>query len=145
MFIFRTKSNLPWMHSPMKISMNCYVLKKIVLTLLAISLLTIIITSVSAQCIPTPPCGTPGRTPGFWKHNIGVYLGLRNGNYSSPWEEFDKELWPVFLEYLATEIPIDLLDAYNILNTGGGGAIAEARHATADLFNAAAGLTTLYD
>ena len=31
---------------------------------------------------PTP-CGcVPGRTPGYWKHQIKVYMGYTNGEYS---------------------------------------------------------------
>ena len=44
------------------------------------------ITSVYAQVIPNPfPCGScreRGFTPGFWKHNLKVYLG-GPGHYSA--------------------------------------------------------------
>lgn len=45
------------------------------------------ITSAYAQVLPDPfPCGScrePGFTPGFWKHNLRVYLELTNGKYSA--------------------------------------------------------------
>ena len=89
-------------------------LKKLTLSLLAISVVILMTTSVYAQ-IPDPPtlCGCPpdGFTPGFWKHNIRVYLDLTNGKYnafgSGPREG----------EKLTDETMENLLDAIN-LETG---------------------------
>lgn len=86
-----------------------------------------------------------GLSPGFWKHNIGVYLGYKNGAYSSPYEGFDKTTMPDFLDALAAAIPVDLEDAYAVLSTGGGGAIAQARLDMANAFNAAAGFQPYVD
>jgi hypothetical protein len=77
----------------------------------------------------------PGLSPGFWKHNIGVYLGLKKGAYSSPYEGFDRSTMPTFLESLG----IDLEDAFAALSARGGGAIAQARLDMANALNAAAG------
>jgi len=83
----------------------------------------------------------PGLSPGFWKHNIGVYLGERNGAYSSPYEGFDKTTMPTFL----LDLGIDLNEAYTALNTGGGGAAAQGRLDTANALNAAAGFLPYSD
>ena len=83
----------------------------------------------------------PGLSPGFWKHNIGVYLGLRNGHFSSPYEGFDKSTMPTFLMGLG--IPLE--EAYQALNTGGGGAVAQARLDMANALNAAAGFLPYSD
>ena len=67
-------------------------MKKLTITLLAITATILMITSVYAipptappPDLPEPPtCGTcSGFTPGFWKHNIKVRLGLTNGKYSA--------------------------------------------------------------
>jgi len=60
-------------------------MKKTLIAILAVAFVALMITNVYAPCIPTPPCicGCPGFTPGFWKHNIKVYLGLTNGAYSA--------------------------------------------------------------
>jgi hypothetical protein len=47
------------------------------------------VTNVYAISIPCPPInceGCPGLTPGFWKHNIQVYLGLTKGAYSAAYD-----------------------------------------------------------
>jgi len=63
-------------------------MKKALIGMLAVTFVALMMTSAYAQCIPipTPPyceCDCPGFTPGFWKHNIEVYLGLTNGAYSA--------------------------------------------------------------
>lgn len=48
--------------------------------------LVILLPTVAAVSVPPPPCCSccaPGFTPGFWKHNIEVYLGDTNGAYSA--------------------------------------------------------------
>ena len=78
---------------------------------------------------------SPGFTPGFWKHNIGVYLGINNGNYSAfeggPLDgvKCDASVLGVFSNDF-------LQNAYNTLSKGGGGAIAQARADMANYFNA---------
>ncbi len=83
----------------------------------------------------------PGLSPGFWKHNIGVYLELRNGAYSSPYEGFDKSTMPTFLVGLG----IDLNEAYTALTTMGGGSAAQGRIDMANALNAAAGFLPYSD
>jgi hypothetical protein len=85
-----------------------------------------------------------GLSPGFWKHNIGVRLGLRNGAYSSPYEGFGP-ITTEFLNGLALPAPWTLQTAYNVLNTGGGGAVAQARLDMANIFNTAAGFGMYVD
>lgn len=88
-----------------------------------------------------PEEGPPGFTPGFWKHNIGVYLGLNNGNYSAfRGGSLDGiKLTAAMLEGYAATIGVTLQHAYDVLSMGGGGAIAQARIDMANAFNAAAG------
>jgi hypothetical protein len=61
-------------------------MKKALISMLAVAFAALMITSASAQlpCIPTP-CTVcyPGYTPGFWKHDIEVYLGLSKGSYNA--------------------------------------------------------------
>jgi len=61
--------------------------KKIVTGIVAVAFVALMITSAYAQLpttIPTP-CYVcyPGFTPGFWKHDIEVYLGLDKGGKGS--------------------------------------------------------------
>jgi len=63
-------------------------MKKTLISIAAIAFIALMITSAYAQVvIPEPDfCGCPrpcGFTPGFWKHNIQVYLGETNGEYSA--------------------------------------------------------------
>ena len=60
-------------------------MKKTLLSIVAVAFVALMITSVYAT-IPPPdfPCGRcPGFTPGFWKHNIKVRLGLTDGAYNA--------------------------------------------------------------
>ncbi len=91
----------------------------------------------------TVPTLGPGLTPGFWKHNIGIFLGIRNGAYSNSGSSIvnavGMEAWLGSLGFSEAE----LLDFYNALNTQGGGAAGAAlRQGTANIFNALAGLST---
>jgi len=86
-------------------------------------------------------CAGPGLSPGFWKHNVGVYLGLRNGAYSDPVNSpvVSKRTMGTWLHANWTDA--QLLALYNDLNTQGGGAAGAAtRVAAANVFNAAADL-----
>lgn len=82
-----------------------------------------------------------GFTPGFWKHNIGVALGYNPGAYSAfsggPLDGV--HLTEAMLQGYATTVGVTFQQAYNVLSTGGGGAIAQARIDMANAFNAAAG------
>lgn len=91
-----------------------------------------------------PGTGGPGLTPGFWKHNVGVYLGLKNGNYSDPINSpfVTKDTMGEWLDAGWTDA--QLLALFNDMNTQGGGALGAAtRNNAANVFNAAAGLTPL--
>jgi len=104
----------------------------------------------------TIPCEGPGLTPGFWKHNVGIYLtsigtltgkDAVNGAYSDPVNS------PVVNKdnmgtWLASLTPAQLggktlLQLYTEMKTKGGGAAgAETRQGAANVFNALAGLST---
>jgi hypothetical protein len=89
---------------------------------------------------PTPPpCGEPGLSPGFWKHNVGVYLGYSPGSYSDPVGStvVSKGTMGDWLGSLG----LDLEALYEDLSTRGGGAAGAAtRVGAANVFNALAGL-----
>ena len=95
----------------------------------------------------------PGLSPGFWKHNVGVYLTeigtlqdkhAVNGAYSDPTNSpvVNKESMSAWLGGLG----LDLEALYNGLNTKGGGAEGAAtRVNAANVFNALAGLSDYED
>ncbi|MEM2129208.1 MAG: SdrD B-like domain-containing protein [Candidatus Bathyarchaeia archaeon] len=90
----------------------------------------------------------PGLTPGFWKHNVGVYLGLQKGEYSDPVNSpiVTKDTMGSWLASLDNMYggSLDLIDLYNKLCTKGGGAIgAQIRNDAANVFNNLAGLAPL--
>lgn len=62
-------------------------MKKTLISIAAVAFVALMITNAYAViCVTTPPHCTlrcPGLTPGFWKHNIEVYLGYTNGAYSA--------------------------------------------------------------
>ena len=60
-------------------------MKKTLTGIVAVAFVAMMITNAYAQCVPTPPCicGCPGLTPGFWKHNIQVYLDDDSIGYSA--------------------------------------------------------------
>ena len=93
-------------------------------------------------------CQGPGLTPGFWKHNVGVYLGLKNGAYSDPVNSpvVTKDTMGDWLAGLDSNNggPLDLLSLFNAMSTKGGGAAGAAtRNNAANVFNALAGLAPL--
>jgi len=61
-------------------------MKKTLIGIVAVAFVALMIANAYAQCIPAPPlceCMPPGFTPGFWKHDIEVRLGLTNGAYNA--------------------------------------------------------------
>jgi len=92
----------------------------------------------------------PGLTPGFWKHNVGVYLTAQsyddvhvNGAYSNPTGStiVTKDTMATFLSAWTNAELYDLwLDMSTI---GGGAAGAATRNNAANVFNEAAGLLDL--
>jgi len=110
--------------------------KKIVMGIAAVALLSVMVANAYA-------CVGPGLSPGFWKHNVGVKLGLENGAYSDPGvtgppTPVSKETMGTWLDMWSTA---ELTALYNDLNTKGGGAAGAAtRVAAANVFNAAADL-----
>ncbi len=89
----------------------------------------------------------PGFTPGFWKHNIGIAIGEANGAYSAfqggPLD--GQKCSATLLNNLAAIVGVSLEEAYEVMSTGGGGAIAQARIDMANAFNAAAGYGPFQD
>lgn len=87
---------------------------------------------------------SPGLTPGFWKHNVGVFLELANGAYSDPVgaTTVTKATMGAWLDAGWTNA--ELLALYNAMSTiGGGAAGAATRNNAANVFNEAAGLADL--
>ena len=89
-------------------------------------------------------CIGDGLSPGFWKHNVGVKLELKNGAYSDPpvysgqTPLVTKDTIGTWLDQWTTA---ELTALYNELNTKGGGAAGAAiRVGAADVFNLAADL-----
>lgn len=68
-------------------------MKKTLISIVAVTFIALMIANVYARAparttmVPVPPlpcgCYCAGLTPGFWKHNIQVYLELTNGAYSA--------------------------------------------------------------
>ncbi len=107
-------------------------MKKILLGVAVAALLALLVGNVYAQCCP---CGF---TPGFWKHNIGVYLDYANGAFSAfEGGPLDGEKCNIFLDTIAGSVDLEAL--YVTMSTGGGGAIAQARADAANYLNELAG------
>jgi hypothetical protein len=89
-------------------------------------------------CVPTGA----GLTPGFWKNNLAVYLGLAKGNrgYSDPTGSptVTKDTMEDFFDGLAGTY--DLNQLYRELCPQLDGTTAAIRDAAANVFNVAAGL-----
>jgi hypothetical protein len=109
---------------------------KIVIGIAAVVLLSVMVANAYA-------CYGPGLSPGFWKHNLGVWLGLANGAYSDPGYTggiVSKATMGAWLTGLDATLEMKAL--YDDLCTVGGGATGAAtRVAAANVFNAAAGLS----
>ena len=123
-------------------------MKKILLGIVAIALIACLVGSASA-------CTGPALTPGFWKHNVGVYLtSIRvltgadkvNGAFGNP---VYTEGTPLVTQanmatFLSQWTPSMLLIQYNRLSMQGGGTSgAITRNNAANFFNGAAGLQLL--
>jgi len=91
----------------------------------------------------TVPGLAPGLTPGFWKNNLAVYLGLAKGNrgYSDPTGSptVTKDTMGDFFDSLAGTY--DLNQLYRELCPQLDGTTAAIRDAAANVFNVAAGLS----
>ncbi len=87
--------------------------------------------------------GNPGLTPGFWKNNLAVYLGLANGNrgYSNPTGSptVTKATMEAFFDSLAGQY--DLPQLYRDLCPQLDGTTAQIRNDAANIFNVEAGLS----
>ncbi len=85
----------------------------------------------------------PGLTPGFWKNNLAVYLGLANGNrgYSDPTGSptVTKQTMAAFFDSLAGKY--DLNQLYRNLSPQLDGTTATIRNDAANIFNVEAGLS----
>jgi hypothetical protein len=123
--------------------------KYLSLILLPLLLITLALPVAAAQCLPPPPppC-TPGYTPGFWKHNIGVYLGENPGSYSA-FNDGTKVTAGMLVDILAeindpiVQVPT-LGDAYEALTAKGPGS-SSIRADMANLFNLAIGYVEFED
>ena len=114
---------------------------KIVIGIVAVALLAVMVGNAYA-------CIGDARTPGFWKHNVGVYLGYNNGAYSDPTVYpgniplVTKDTMESWLQAHWTDAELEAL--YIQLSTIGGGAAGAAiRNGAANIFNAAADLYLL--
>jgi hypothetical protein len=124
---------------------------KRLLVMAAVAMLALMVAPVFAY---TPPCCcTPGRTPGFWKHNLGVALEISKGSYSSIYDDvkltYDDMVYLVGTYTLfpaGVDTPTEQLQwFYDLVNTKGGGAEgASIRNMAANFLNAAAGLSTTW-
>ena len=117
-------------------------MKRILIGIISIALISCLVGSAYA-------CIGDGLSPGFWKHNVGVYLGERNGGYSDPpvypgeTPFVTKDSMGTWLAGLDDTIggTLDLQALYDALNYKGGGAVGNAiRVDAANVFNNAADL-----
>ena len=120
--------------------------KKILLGMMAVALMSLMTVSAVSACVG------PGLSPGFWKHNVGVYLGEKKGSYSDPGVtglRIDDPTYPPTsspvtkdnMKAWLTELKgapwnLDLQALYDKMNTKGGGAVgAGIRVGAANVFN----------
>ncbi len=111
-------------------------MKKTLLVLAAVALLAFMIPAAFADVIPKPCTCTPGRTPGYWKHNINVANG-GNGAYSWYWGDF-KLNYDTVVAIVSDAGFASLQAALDALTPPG--ADAATREAAAFALNEAAGL-----
>jgi hypothetical protein len=120
--------------------------KTILVGMMAVALVSLMAVNVYA-------CVGPGLSPGFWKHNLGVYLGEANGKYSDPGvtairiAEMGNPAGPSqavtkdnmawwFAQLAGAPWNLDLEQLYEDLCTKGGGAAGAAtRVGAANVFN----------
>jgi hypothetical protein len=117
-------------------------MKKLIVSIAAIALLALMAGSVYAADECTCP---PGLSPGFWKHNVGVYLGEANGSYSDPTDSMwvSQDTMGAWLAHLDNDVgyELDMWQLYADLCTKGGGAAGNMlRVDAANVFNSYAGL-----
>jgi hypothetical protein len=97
-------------------------MKKILLALAAVALLAVLMpTALACGCVRIPPgchC-VPGRTPGYWKHNIGVYCGEAHGAYS--WYFGNVKLNDATVGYILTQAGVTCEEALAALSARGPG------------------------
>jgi hypothetical protein len=107
--------------------------------------LVILLPTVAAVCVPPCcSCCAPGFTPGFWKHNIEVFLGDTNGAYSAfsggprDGDKLTDAMMQAFLDAINAQSGMSLTfeEALENLNLRGWSA---DRTNTANWFNWAAG------
>ena len=112
---------------------------KIALALTGIILIVMLVPPVFANGNGN---GEPGYTPGFWKHNIGVYLGENPGGYSAfnDGTKVDAEM----LEELFADLDVTPEEAYEALSAKGPG-MDTVRADMANAFNVAAGYGPFVD
>ena len=126
-------------------------IKKLFIGITTVALLAMMISNVYAQECECPP----GFTPGFWKHNIGVYLyGETDGEIGSPGHynsfgyhggvrdgmRLDDGMMEEFLGYVQNMSPgLTMEDAYNALTAHGYKGANLVRDAMANMWNSAAG------
>ena len=121
--------------------------KKILVGTATVALLSLIVVASASACVGS------GLSPGFWKHNLGVYLGEANGAYSDPGitavriveggkpagpspavTKDNMDAW--FAALAGAPWNLDLAQLYEDLCTKGGGAEGAAlRVAAANEFN----------
>jgi len=90
------------------------------------------------------PPPSPGYTPGFWKHNIGVALGYNRGDYSA-FSDGTKLTAEMLAGYAAT-VGVTLEEAYAAVSAKGNTeGQAQIRADMANAFNAAAGYGPFVD
>jgi hypothetical protein len=120
-------------------------MKKLLISVVAVAFVAMMIANVYANCepppCPPPPCETPGFSPGFWKHNFRVYLGLTNGKYSAfEGGELDGvKVTADMLEDFADIVEVTLEEAYAAVSAKGGPPNNMIRADMANAFNDAAG------
>jgi hypothetical protein len=114
-------------------------MKKTVIAIAAVAMLAIMIPFTFADVV-LPPCHcAPGRTPGYWKHQLKVYLGETNGKYS--WYFGDTKMSDDYMELILAAAGNTAEFALSRLEAKGPGS-AEIRYYQANLLNMAANLDT---
>ena len=118
-------------------------MKKTMIAIAAVAMLAIIIPFTFADVV-LPPCGcTPGRTPGYWKHQIKVYLThttstvYTKGSYS--WYFDDTKMSDEYMELILAAAGNTAEFALSRLEAKGPGSAA-TRDYQANLLNMAAHL-----
>lgn len=125
--------------------------KKLLVSIAAVAFVALMISNAFATTCP------PGFTPGFWKHDIGVYLYRHtNGEVGSPgdynafgyrvpsgyrdgWKLTDA-LMEEFLGYIHVGMPsLTMQEAYDALSAHGFPGADQVRNDMANIWNSAAG------